>query len=81
MVKPIVLLLDLTTIGIDMSGYQIGHLDRRVMYLEQKVQEWEKVIDILMADPTFMHTLGVKDLKKNQNANPDVTYKVKDPYK
>ena len=64
-----------------MSDYQIAHLDRRVQYLEGKIQDWEKVIDILMADPTFMHTLGVKDLKKNQNKNPDVTYQVKDPYK
>jgi len=64
-----------------MSDYQIGHLDRRVMYLEQKVQEWEKVIDQLMENQSFMHALGVKELKKNQNKNPDVTYKVKDPYK
>lgn len=64
-----------------MSDYQISFLDRRVQYLEGKIQDWEKVIDILMADPTFMHTLGVKELKKNQNKNPDVTYKVKDPYK
>ena len=62
-------------------GYQISFLDRRVQYLEGKVQEWEKVIDVLMADPTFMHTLGVKDLKKNQNKNIDPSYKVKDPYK
>ena len=62
-------------------GYQISFLDRRVLYLEGKVQEWEKVIDILMADPTFMHTLGVKDLKKNRNTNIDPSYKVKDPYK
>ena len=48
-----------------MSDYQIAFLDRRVQYLEGKMQEWEKVIDILMADPTFMHTLGVKELKKN----------------
>jgi len=61
-----------------MSDYQ---LDRRVKRLEDKVQDWEKVIDILMADPTFMHTLGVKDLKKNQNTNIDSSYKVKDPYK
>jgi len=64
-----------------MSDYQIALLDRRVQYLEGKIQDWEKVIDILMADPTFMHILGVKELKKNQNKNPDVTYKVKDPYK
>ena len=64
-----------------MSDYQIAFLDRRVQYLEGKMQEWEKVINILMADPTFMHTLGVKELKKNQNSNPDITYKVKDPYK
>lgn len=64
-----------------MSDYQIAFLDRRVQYLEGKVQEWEKVIDILMADPAFMHALGVKELKKNQNTNSDVTYKVKDPYK
>jgi len=64
-----------------MSEYQISFLDRRVQYLEGKVQEWEKVIDILMADPTFMHTLGVKYLKKNRNTNIDPSYKVKDPYK
>lgn len=81
MVKPIEPQLAWITIGIDMSDYQISFLDRRVQYLEGKVQEWEKVIDILMADPTFMHTLGVKDLKKNQNTNIDPSYKVKDPYK
>lgn len=81
MVKPIEPQLAWITIGIDMSDYQIAFLDRRVQYLEGKVQEWEKVIDILMADPTFMHTLGVKDLKKNQNTNIDPSYKVKDPYK
>lgn len=61
-----------------MSDYQLDH---RVKRLEDKVQDWEKVIDILMADPTFMHTLGVKDLKKNRNTNIDSSYKVKDPYK
>lgn len=64
-----------------MSDYQISLLDRRVQYLEGKIQDWEKVIDILMADPTFMHTLSVKELKKNQNKNIDSSYKVKDPYK
>jgi hypothetical protein len=64
-----------------MSDYQIALMDRRVQYLEGKIQDWEKVIDILMADPTFMHTLGVKELKKNQNKNIDLSYKVKDPYK
>ena len=64
-----------------MSDYQIAFLDRRVQYLEGKMQEWEKVIDILIADTTFMHTLGVKDLKKNRNTNIDPSYKVKDPYK
>jgi hypothetical protein len=34
-----------------------------------------------MADPTFMHTLGVKELQKNRNRNPDTSYKVKDPYR
>ena len=63
-----------------MSDYQVAHLDRRVQYLEGKIQDWEKVIDILMADPTFMHTLGVKELKDNQNLNPDLTYKVKANY-
>ena len=52
-----------------MSDYQVQYLDRRVQYLEGKIQDWEKVIDILMADPTFMHTLGVKELKKNRNTN------------
>ena len=64
-----------------MSDYQIAFLDRRVQYLEGKIQEWEKVIDQLMANQSFMHALGVKELKKNQNKTPDVTYKVKDPYK
>ncbi len=64
-----------------MSDYQISFLDRRVQYLEGKIQDWEKVIDILMADSTFMHTLGVKELKKNRNTNIDLSYKVKDPYK
>lgn len=64
-----------------MSDYQISFLDRRVQYLEGKVQEWEKVIDQLMSDKSFMHALGVKELKKNQNKNPDSSYKVKDPYK
>jgi len=64
-----------------MSDYKVSLLDRRVQYLEGKIQDWEKVIDILMADPTFMHTLGVKELKKNQNKNIDSSYKVKDPYK
>jgi hypothetical protein len=64
-----------------MSDYHVAHLDQRVQYLEGKIQDWEKVIDILMADPTFMHTLGVKELKKNQNPNIDPSYKVKDPYK
>lgn len=63
-----------------MSDYQVAHLDQRVQYLEGKIQDWEKVIDILMADPTFMHTLGVKELKGNQNLNPDLTYKVKANY-
>jgi len=49
-----------------MSDYQVAHLDQRVQYLEGKIQDWEKVIDILMADPTFMHTLGVKELKNGK---------------
>jgi hypothetical protein len=64
-----------------MSDYQTAMLDRRVQYLEGKIQDWEKVIDQLMTNKSFMHALGVKELKKNQNTNPDVTYKVKDPYK
>ena len=64
-----------------MSDYQISFLDRRVQYLEGKVQEWEKVIDQLMANQSFMHALGVKELKKNRNTNIDPSYKVKDPYK
>lgn len=64
-----------------MSDYQISFLDRRVQYLEGKIQDWEKIIDQLMENQSFMHALGVKELKKNQNKNPDVTYKVKDPYK
>ena len=55
-----------------MSDYQISLLDRRVQYLEGKIQDWEKVIDILIADPTFMHTLGVKDLKKNQKIEDEL---------
>lgn len=64
-----------------MSEYQVQHMDRRLQYVEGKIQEWEKVIDILMADPSFMHALGVKELQKNQNKNPDTSYKVKDPYR
>ena len=64
-----------------MSDYQIAHLDRRVQYLEGKIQDWEKVIDQLMTNQSFMHALGVKELKKNQNKNIDPSYKVKDPYK
>ena len=64
-----------------MSDYQIQHIDRRLQYIEEKLKDWEKVIDILMADPTFMHTLGVKELQKNRNRNPDTSYKVKDPYR
>ena len=64
-----------------MSDYQIAHLDRRVQYLEGKIQDWEKVIDQLMTNQSFMHALGVKELKKNQNKNIDSSYKVKDPYK
>ena len=63
-----------------MSDYQIAHLDRRVQYLEGKIQDWEKVIDILMADKSFMHALGVKELKSNQNVNPEFTYVVKANY-
>jgi hypothetical protein len=64
-----------------MSDYQIQHIDRRLQYIEEKLKDWEKVIDILMADPSFMHTLGVKELQKNRNRNPDTSYKVKDPYR
>ena len=64
-----------------MSDYQVALIDRRVMYLEQKIQDWEKVIDQLMADQSFMHALGVKELKKNRNTDIDPSYKVKDPYK
>ena len=64
-----------------MSEYQVQHMDRRLQYVEGKIQEWEKVIDILMADPSFMHALGVKELQKNRNTNPDTSYKVKDPYR
>tara|TARA_A200000159_G_scaffold152803_1_gene164126 strand:+ start:3192 stop:3389 length:198 start_codon:yes stop_codon:yes gene_type:complete len=63
-----------------MSDYQIAHLDRRVQYLEGKIQDWEKVIDILMADKSFMHALGVKELKSNQNVNSEFTYVVKANY-
>lgn len=63
-----------------MSEYQVQHMDRRLQYVEGKIQEWEKVIDILMADPSFMHALGVKELQ-NRNKNPDTSYKVKDPYR
>ncbi len=63
-----------------MSDYQITHLDRRVQYLEGKIQDWEKVIDILMADKSFMHALGVKELKSNQNVNSEFTYVVKANY-
>tara|TARA_Y100000389_G_scaffold39832_1_gene34304 strand:- start:2264 stop:2464 length:201 start_codon:yes stop_codon:yes gene_type:complete len=64
-----------------MSEYQVQHMDRRLQYVEGKIQDWEKVIDILMADPSFMHALGVKELQKNRNRNPDTSYKVKDPYR
>ena len=64
-----------------MSEYQVQHMDRRLQYVEGKIQDWEKVIDQLMANQSFMHALGVKELKKNRNTNIDPSYKVKDPYK
>lgn len=50
-----------------MSEYQIQYMDRRLQYVEGKLKDWEKVIDILMANPSFMDALGVKDLKKESN--------------
>ena len=47
-----------------MSDYQTAMLDRRVQYLEGKIQDWEKVIDQLMTNKSFMHALGVKELKR-----------------
>jgi len=63
-----------------MSDYQLNFLDRRIQYLEGKIQDWEKVIDQLMKNESFMHALEVEEMKKNQTVNTDSSYIVKANY-
>jgi hypothetical protein len=46
-----------------MSDYQIAHLDRRLMYVESKMQDWQKVIDVLIANPDIVNKLENGDKK------------------
>lgn len=63
-----------------MGDYQLNFLDRRVQYLEDKIQDWEKVIDQLMKNESFMHALEVEEMKKNQTVSTDSSYIVKANY-
>ncbi len=63
-----------------MSDYQLNFLDRRVQYLEGKIQDWEKVIDQLMKNESFMHALAVTEMKKGKAVNTDYSYIVKANY-
>lgn len=63
-----------------MSDYQLNFLDRRIQYLEGKIQNWEKVIDQLMKNESFMHALEVAEMKKNRTVNTDSSYIVKANY-
>jgi len=42
---------------------------------------WRKHVKIIEDKRQKENEEYVKELKKNQNSNPDITYKVKDPYK
>jgi len=54
-----------------MSTYQINNIDCRLTCVEGKIQDWEKIIDVLMANPRFMDTLAAADpTTKNQPADP-----------
>ena len=63
-----------------MGEYQLNFLDRRVQYLEDKIQDWEKVIDQLMKNESFMHALEVAEMKKGKAVNTDSSYVVKANY-
>lgn len=63
-----------------MGDYQLNFLDRRVQYLEDKIQDWEKVIDQLMKNESFMHALEVAEMKKGKAVNTDSSYVVKANY-
>lgn len=63
-----------------MGDYQLNFLDRRIQYLEDKIQDWEKVIDQLMKNESFMHALEVEEMKKNQTVSTDSSYIVKANY-
>lgn len=63
-----------------MSDYQLNFLDRRIQYLEGKIQDWEKVIDQLMKNESFMHALEVAEMKKGKAVNTGSSYVVKANY-
>jgi|TARA_Y100000389_G_C17413634_1_gene492392 hypothetical protein len=44
-----------------MAEYQINFIDRRLMYIEEMIKNWEPTIKLLMENPDIM-----KELKKRK---------------